>query len=151
MVKFLGGHCRKLHEKWPVASCYFEKLLTELHVVALITYLHTLNLLTELMALTCITIYTRRTVPFPGVKERSCAVGTSLAHRPLDARGGENTDEGRGWEGDRAGGSSCSTSSRLMSAAEALRYLEGVDLRDFLLADLRWFSGSGRGEVTHRC
>ena len=24
MVKFLGGHCRKLHKKWTVASCYFE-------------------------------------------------------------------------------------------------------------------------------
>ena len=24
MVKFLGGHCRKLHRKWPVASCYLE-------------------------------------------------------------------------------------------------------------------------------
>ena len=23
VVKVLGGHCKKLHRKWPVASCYF--------------------------------------------------------------------------------------------------------------------------------
>ena len=29
MGKLLGGHCRKLHRKWPVASCYFELWVRE--------------------------------------------------------------------------------------------------------------------------
>ena len=73
-------------------------------------------------------------------------MGTSLVHRPLEARGGENTDEGRKLVGGGAGESACSDSSNSMSATEALRYFDGVDLSDFLLADLRCFSGSGIGE-----